>query len=56
MARRSIRMVVTFNRTHSFIDNGQEPGGTVEPLKLFEQDLNEVAATAQVETDRKAGM
>jgi membrane-bound lytic murein transglycosylase MltF len=31
---------VTFNRTHYFIDKGQERGLTYESLKLFENDLN----------------
>jgi len=38
--RRSIRVGVTFNRTHYFIDKGQERGLTYESLKLFEKDLN----------------
>jgi membrane-bound lytic murein transglycosylase MltF len=38
--RRSIRVGVTFNRTHYFIDKGQERGLTYESLKLFETDLN----------------
>jgi membrane-bound lytic murein transglycosylase MltF len=38
--RRSIRAGVTFNRTHYFIDKGQERGLTYESLKLFENDLN----------------
>jgi hypothetical protein len=38
--RRAIRVAVTFNRTHYFIDKGQEPGPTCESLKLFENDLN----------------
>ena len=38
--RRSIRVAVTFNRTHYFIDQGQERGLTYEALKLFENDLN----------------
>jgi membrane-bound lytic murein transglycosylase MltF len=38
--RRSIRVAVTFNRTHYFIDKGQERGITFESLKLFENDLN----------------
>ncbi len=38
--RRSIRVGVTFNRTHYFIDKGQERGLTFEALKLFENDLN----------------
>jgi membrane-bound lytic murein transglycosylase MltF len=38
--RRAIRVAVTFNRTHYFIDQGQERGLTFESLKLFENDLN----------------
>ena len=44
--RRAIRVGVTFNRTHYFIDKGQERGLTYEALKLFENDLN---------ADRKTG-
>jgi membrane-bound lytic murein transglycosylase MltF len=40
VARRTIRVGVTFNRTHYFIDRGQERGLTFESLKLFENDLN----------------
>ncbi len=38
--RRAIRVAVTFNRTHYFIDKGQERGLTYEVLKAFETDLN----------------
>ena len=38
--RRMIRVAVTFNRTHYFIDEGQERGLTFESLKRFEEDLN----------------
>ena len=38
--RRQIRVGVTFNRTHYFIDKGQERGLTYESLKLFENELN----------------
>jgi membrane-bound lytic murein transglycosylase MltF len=38
--RRAIRVAVTFNRTHYFIDKGQERGITHEALKAFEGDLN----------------
>ena len=38
--RRAIRVGVTFNRTHYFIDRGQERGITFEALKSFENDLN----------------
>ena len=40
VTRRIIRVGVTFNRTHYFIDKGQERGLTYEALKLFESDLN----------------
>jgi membrane-bound lytic murein transglycosylase MltF len=40
VARRAIRVGVTFNRTHYFIDKGQERGLTYESLKSFESDLN----------------
>ena len=38
--RRAIRVAATFNRTHYFIDKGQERGITYEALKSFENDLN----------------
>jgi len=38
--RRVIRVAVTFNRTHYFIDKGQQRGATYESLKLFEDELN----------------
>ena len=38
--RRAIRVAVTFNRTHYFIDKGEERGLTFESLKLFESELN----------------
>jgi membrane-bound lytic murein transglycosylase MltF len=38
--RRFIRVAVTFNRTHYFIDQGTERGLTYEALKSFEEDLN----------------
>ena len=38
--RRMIRVAVTFNRTHYFVDRGQERGITYEALKSFETDLN----------------
>ena len=40
LKRRVIRVGVTFNRTHYFIDQGQERGITFESLKQFENDLN----------------
>ena len=39
-ASRRFASAVTFNRTHYFIDKGQERGLTYESLKLFENDLN----------------
>jgi hypothetical protein len=38
--RRVIRAGVTFNRTHYFIDKGQERGLAYESLKNFEETLN----------------
>jgi membrane-bound lytic murein transglycosylase MltF len=38
--RRLIRVAVTFNRTHYFVDQGEERGLTYESLKAFENDLN----------------
>jgi membrane-bound lytic murein transglycosylase MltF len=40
ITRRMIRVALTFNRTHYFIDQGQERGLTYEALKSFESDLN----------------
>ena len=48
VARRSIRVGVTFNRTHYFIDRGQQRGLTYESLKLFENDLNEDLKTGNL--------
>ncbi len=38
--RRLIRVAVTFNRTHYFIDKGQQRGLAYESIKQFEDDLN----------------
>jgi membrane-bound lytic murein transglycosylase MltF len=38
--RRMIRVAVTFNRTHYFIDKGQQRGLTYESLTDFETNLN----------------
>jgi membrane-bound lytic murein transglycosylase MltF len=46
--RRAIRVGVTFNRTHYFIDRGQEHGLTYEALKSFEKDLNERLGTGNL--------
>ena len=40
VARRAIRVAVTYNRTHYYIDHGQEYGLAFESLRLFEKDLN----------------
>ena len=46
--RRSIRVAVTFNRTHYFVDKGQERGITYEALKAFENDLNSELKTGNL--------
>ncbi len=46
--RRAIRAGVTFNRTHYFIDKGQERGLAYESLKQFENDLNEELKTGNL--------
>ena len=46
--RRIIRFGVTFNRTHYFIDSGQERGLTAEYLRLFEDDLNKQLKTGNL--------
>ena len=46
--RRSIRVGITFNRTHYFVDKGQERGVTYESLKLFEKELNEERKTGNL--------
>ena len=38
--RRVIRVGVTYNRTHYFVDNGVQRGATYEFVKLFEDRLN----------------
>jgi membrane-bound lytic murein transglycosylase MltF len=48
MQRRSIRVAVTFNRTHYFIDKGQQRGLTYEALKLFEDELNAQSKTGHL--------
>jgi membrane-bound lytic murein transglycosylase MltF len=44
-ARRMIRVGVTFNRTHYFVDNGTQRGLTFEYLKRFEDELNAARKT-----------
>ena len=46
--RRTIRVGVTFNRTHYFIDRGQERGITFEAIKAFESDLNKDLKTGNL--------
>ena len=46
--RRVIRVAVTFNRTHYFIDRGQERGLTYEWAKIFEDDLNKDLKTGKL--------
>jgi membrane-bound lytic murein transglycosylase MltF len=46
--RRSIRVGVTFNRTHYFVDKGEERGLTAESLKQFETDLNQDLKTGNL--------
>jgi membrane-bound lytic murein transglycosylase MltF len=48
MKRRSIRVAVTSNRTHYFIDKGEQRGLTYEALKQFEDDLNAQAKTGHL--------
>ena len=49
--RRMIRVGVTFNRTHYFIDKGQERGVTYEALKQFETDLNTQLKTGNLKVN-----
>ena len=46
--RRVIRVGVTFNRTHYFIDRGQEHGLTYESVKAFEKEFNERLKTGNL--------
>jgi membrane-bound lytic murein transglycosylase MltF len=49
--RRAIRVAVTFNRTHYFIDEGQERGLAYESLKKFEEDLNAELKTGNLKVN-----
>ena len=49
--RRVIRAAVTFNRTHYFIDKGQERGLAYESLKSFENDLNTELKTGNLKVN-----
>jgi len=46
--RRLIRVAVTFNRTHYFIDRGAERGLTYEWMKIFEEELNKDLKTGKL--------
>lgn len=46
--RRVIRVGVTFNRTHYFIDAGQERGITYEAIRNFEDELNATLKTGNL--------
>ena len=38
--RRLIRVLVTYNKTHYFVDRGTQRGITYDAFRLFEDDLN----------------
>jgi membrane-bound lytic murein transglycosylase MltF len=46
--RRLVRVGITFNRTHYFVDNGVQRGAAYEYFRLFEDRLNEVLKTANL--------
>ena len=46
--RRVVRIAVTFNRTHYFIDQGHQRGLAYEMGKLFEDDLNKELKTGNL--------
>jgi membrane-bound lytic murein transglycosylase MltF len=46
--RRLIRVAVTYNRTHYFIDHAEERGLAYESIKLFEADLNKRLKTGKL--------
>jgi membrane-bound lytic murein transglycosylase MltF len=46
--RRIIRAGVTFNRTHYFIDKGEQRGMAYESLRSFEEELNKVLKTGNL--------
>ncbi|HEX8028647.1 MAG TPA: transporter substrate-binding domain-containing protein [Vicinamibacterales bacterium] len=48
LKRRLIRVGVTFNRTHYFVDEGQERGITYESVKDFETNLNKDLKTGNL--------
>ena len=49
--RRLIRVAVTFNRTHYFVDEGQQRGMAYEALKSFEDDLNAQTKTGHLKVN-----
>ena len=49
--RRMIRVGVTFNRTHYFVDNGVQRGAVYEHLKLFEDTLNKKLKTGNLKVN-----
>jgi membrane-bound lytic murein transglycosylase MltF len=49
--RRLIRVGVTYNRTHYYIDQGQERGISYEFLKAFEKDLNAQLKTGNLKVN-----
>ena len=49
--RRLIRVGVTYNRTHYFIDKGQERGLTFESSKSLEEDLNKQLKTGNLKVN-----
>jgi len=48
--RRTIRVAVTFNRTHYFISRGAERGLTLEWARIFEDELNKDMKTTKLKT------
>jgi len=38
--RRMIRVLVTYNKTHNFVDRGTQRGFTYDAFRRFEEDLN----------------
>ena len=51
--RRIVRAGVTFNRTHYFIDRGQQRGVAYESLMNFEEALNSQLEDRQPEGARR---
>ncbi len=51
--RRIIRAGVTFNRTHYFIDKGEQRGMAYESLRSFEEQINKTRQDRQPEGARR---